>query len=122
MSTNLVYLLTMKTILVLLLGLTFSSFTFTTRNVFPNVHTATWYDTSGHPKVHREHSTAAYNNLPLHTKLVVTNLSNNKTDTVEVTDRMGNKSANRIDLSKKSFGKLANHKVGKIQVMVVPLK
>jgi rare lipoprotein A (peptidoglycan hydrolase) len=112
----------MKTILVLLLGLTFSSFTFTTRNVIPNVHTATWYDTSGHPKVHREHSTAAYNNLPLHTKLVVTNLSNNKTDTVEVTDRMGNKSANRIDLCKKSFGKLSNHKVGVIKVTIVPLK
>lgn len=111
----------MKTIF-LLLGLTFYSFTFTTRNVIPNVHTATWYDTSGHPKVHREHSTAAYNNLPLHTKLVVTNLSNKKTDTVEVTDRMSNKSTNRIDLSKKSFGKLSNHKVGVIKVTIVPLK
>jgi len=112
----------MKKIIVLLFGLTFSSFTYTTRNVNPNVHIATWYDTSGHPRVHREHSTAAYNNLPLHTKLVVTNLSNNKTDTVEVTDRMGYKSSNRIDLSKKSFGKLANHNVGKIKVSVVPLK
>ena len=111
----------MKTI-VLILGLTLSSFTLLKNDVTPTIHTATWYDTTGHPKVHREHSTAAYNNLPLHTKLVVTNLSNNKTDTVEVTDRMGNKKSNRIDLSKKSFGKLANHKVGKIQVSVVPLK
>lgn len=110
----------MRTILVLLLGFTFSSFN--TRHVIPTVHTATWYDTSGHPKVHRNHSTAAYNNLPLHTKLVVTNISNNKTDTVEVTDRMGAKSLTKIDLSKTSFGKLANHKVGKIKVTVVPLK
>jgi rare lipoprotein A (peptidoglycan hydrolase) len=35
---------------------------------------------------------------------------------------MGNKSANRIDLSKKSFGKLSNHKVGVIKVTIVPLK
>ena len=112
----------MKTI-VMIIGLTLSSFTLLKNDVTPTtIHTATWYDTTGHPKVHREHSTAAYNHLPLHTKLIVTNLSNNKSDTVEVTDRMGNRKINRIDLSKKSFGKLANHKQGVIKVSVKVLK
>jgi len=35
---------------------------------------------------------------------------------------MGNKSQNRIDLSKKSFGKLANHQVGRIRVKVIPIE
>ena len=91
-------------------------------NSKPDVHTATWYDTTGHPRVHREYSTAAYNYLPLHSKVIVVNLSNNKSDTVEITDRMGNKSQNRIDLSKKSFGKLANHQVGRIRVKVIPIE
>jgi rare lipoprotein A len=111
----------MKTI-VIFLGLTLSSFSFYKNEVTPKIHTATWYDTTGHPKVHREHSTAAYNHLPLHTKLIVTNLSNQKTDTVEVTDRMGKNSLNRIDLSKKSFGKLANHNQGVIKVSIEVLK
>jgi len=86
-----------------------------------NVHIATWYDTSGCPKVHREHSTAAYNFLPLKSRAIVINLSNNKSDTVEITDRMGKKSKNHIDLSKKSFGKLANLNSGVIRVRVIPL-
>ena len=96
-------------------------FSFTNKNEQSDVHIATWYDTHGHPKVHREHSTAAYNYLPLKTKVIVINLSNNKSDTVEITDRMGNKSRNHIDLSKKSFGKLSNHGVGKIKVRLIPL-
>jgi len=78
-------------------------------NTQPDIHTATWYDTTGHPKVHREYSTAAYNYLPLRSKAIVVNLSNNK-------------SQNRIDLSKKSFGKLANHQVGRIRVKVIPIE
>lgn len=104
-------------ILIILLWLLLISF-----NQSQDIHTATWYDTKGHPKVHREHSTAAYNFLPLHSKIIVINLSNNKSDTVEITDRMGNKSPNRIDLSKKSFGKLSKHKIGVIKVKIIPLK
>ena len=104
-------------VLIMFLSLSLISLT----NPKPDFHTATWYDTTGHPKVHREYSTAAYNYLPLHTKVIVINLSNNKSDTVEITDRMGNKSQNRIDLSKKSFGKLDNHKVGRIKVKIIPL-
>jgi len=79
--------------------------------------TATWYDTNGHPKVHREHSTAAFNLYPKGTFLVVTNLSNNKIDTVEVTDRHG-ENKNHIDLSKDSFKKIANLREGRIKVSV----
>jgi rare lipoprotein A (peptidoglycan hydrolase) len=81
------------------------------------VYTATWYDTSGHPKVHREHSTAAFNSYPRGTVLLVTNTSNGKFDTVEVTDRH-NAGVNHIDLSKKSFSKIANLKEGRIKVSI----
>lgn len=79
--------------------------------------TATWYDTNGHPKVRREHSTAAFNLYPKGTFLVVTNLSNNKVDTVEVTDRHG-ENKNHIDLSKDSFKKIASLREGRIKVSV----
>ena len=97
--------------------------------------TATWYDTTPHPIVRREHSTAAIsgnliNKLGIKignkhhekqgTLLVVTNLSNNKTDTVEATDKCA-QGPNHIDLSKKSFGKIANHKQGKINVTIKKL-
>jgi rare lipoprotein A (peptidoglycan hydrolase) len=80
--------------------------------------TATWYDTTPHPKVHREYSTAAFNLYSKGTRLLVINTMNGKTDTVVITDRMGNNKPNRIDLSKKAFGNLANHKQGKINVIV----
>jgi len=97
--------------------------------------TATWYDTTPHPIVRREHSTAAIsknliskldikignkNNNKKGTLLIVTNLSNNKTDTVEATDKCA-AGPNHIDLSKKSFGKIANHKEGKIKVTIKKL-
>jgi rare lipoprotein A (peptidoglycan hydrolase) len=95
--------------------------------------TATWYDTTPHPIVHREHSTAAISkNLIQHlgikianknqkgTLLIVANLSNNKVDTVEATDKCL-AGPNHIDLSKKAFGKIANHKQGKIQVTIKKL-
>lgn len=96
---------------------------------------ATWYDTSRHPTVHRVHSTAAISRNLIHKMgltvgnkikeiegsfLIVTNLYNNKIDTVEVTDVCGN--TNHIDLSKSSFGKLANHAQGKIIVKITELK
>lgn len=81
------------------------------------VYTATWYDTSNHPKIRREHSTAAFNGYPRGTMLLVTNTANGKSDTVEVTDRH-NAGMNHIDLSKTSFSKIANLKQGRIKVSI----
>lgn len=96
---------------------------------------ATWYDTSKHPKVYRDHSTAAVSNdliklldIKIGKKsngvvtkngsfLKVTNTSNNKIDTVEVTDICGEKSKH-IDLSLTSFEKLSKKSVGVISVKV----
>lgn len=88
---------------------------------------ATWYDmhgskTASGTKMHRDSLTAAYNSVPLHTKLMVTNPMNNKSCVVTVTDRMGNKSINRIDLSYAAFGKLANRSQGKVKVIVTVVK
>ena len=88
---------------------------------------ATWYDmhgakTASGVKMHRDSLTAAYNSVPLHTKLMVTNPINNKSCIVTVTDRMGNKTPNRIDLSYKAFGEIANRSQGKINVIVTKLK
>lgn len=80
-------------------------------------YTATWYDTSRHPKVHRPHSTAAFNEYPKGTMLVVVNKNNGKSDTVEVTDRH-HAGKYHIDLSKTSFNKIANLKQGRISVSI----
>jgi rare lipoprotein A len=87
---------------------------------------ATWYDmhgalTASGTRMHRDSLTAAYNSVPLYTKLKVTNLVNNKTCIVTVTDRMGNKTPNRIDLSYKAFGEIANHNQGRITVNIIKL-
>ena len=81
------------------------------------LYTATWYDTENHPKIRREHSTAAFNTYPRGTMLLVTNTQNGKSDTVEVTDRH-NAGINHIDLSKTSFNKIANLKQGRIKVSI----
>lgn len=81
------------------------------------LYTATWYDTENHPKIRREHSTAAFNSYPRGTMLLVTNTENGKSDTVEVTDRH-NAGINHIDLSKTSFCKIANLKQGRIKVSI----
>jgi rare lipoprotein A len=88
---------------------------------------ATWYNkhgarTSSGIKMHRDSLTAAYNSVPLHSKLKIINLSNDKICIVKVTDRMGNKSPNRIDLSYKAFGEIANHSQGRIKVVVIKIK
>jgi rare lipoprotein A len=87
---------------------------------------ATWYDmhgalTASGTRMHRDSLTAAYNSVPLYTKLKVTNLVNDKTCIVTVTDRMGNKTPNRIDLSYKAFGEIANHNQGRITVNIIKL-
>jgi rare lipoprotein A (peptidoglycan hydrolase) len=83
-------------------------------------HLATWYNTKPHPKVYREHPTAAYNLVPKGTWLLVKNLNTGDSCMVEVTDRhkMGK---NHIDLSYMAFGILAKHSSGKIKVIVKEL-
>lgn len=58
--------------------------------------------------------TAAYNYVPLGTKLKVTNIKNDKCVIVIVNDRCGIK--NRIDLSKSAFLKIAKEDKGIIKV------
>ncbi len=84
-------------------------------------HKATWYRTEG-TRVHKEHpeihGTAAYNFVPRGTRLLITNKENGKSCVVEVTDRMGHRKPNHIDLSHSAFGILSNHSYGKISVIV----
>lgn len=79
-------------------------------------HKATWYKTEG-TRVHRDYPTAAYNHVPKGTKLLVTNLVNQKTCIVEVTDRNG-MGRYHIDLSHSAFGYLEEHSRGTIKVLV----
>ena len=98
---------------------------------------ATWYNTKIHPKIYRKHSTAAVSRniitgLELkvgrinngETKdgsyLIVTCISNNKVDTVEVTDVC--QGSNKIDLCVESFEKLAKKSVGSVKVKVKKLQ
>jgi hypothetical protein len=80
-------------------------------------HNATWYDTDG-TRVHRDYPTAAYNGVPRGTKLLVKDTQSGDSCIVEVTDRMGYKGPNHIDLSHMAFGHLAKHSVGKIKVKI----
>jgi len=85
------------------------------------LYTATWYDTSPYPKVHRNYSTAAFNLYNKGDKLLVTNILNDKSDTVVITDR--HKCSNtHIDLSKTSFSKIANLTQGRIKVTIIKIK
>ncbi len=81
------------------------------------LHSATWYDTDG-TRVHRNYPTAAYNGVPRGTKLLVKDTQSGDSCIVEVTDRMGYKGPNHIDLSHMAFGHLAKHSVGKIKVKI----
>ena len=83
-------------------------------------HNATWYHTKPHPKVHREHPTAAYNLGPKGTWLLVRNISTGESCIVEVTDRHG-MGRNHIDLSHMAFGILSKHSIGRIKVIVEQL-
>lgn len=90
-------------------------------NNIPNKHhTATWYNTKPHPKVHREHPTAAYNLVPRGTWLLVRNITTGDSCLVEVTDRHG-MGKYHIDLSHMAFGVLAKHSIGRIKVIVEQL-
>ena len=114
----------MKKIKIFSLGISIFLLSFSdTKN---NECIATWYDmhgslTASGARMHRDSLTAAYNSAPLNSRLKIINLANNKSCIVKVTDRMGNKTPNRIDLSHKAFGVIANHSQGRIKVVVIKL-
>lgn len=82
---------------------------------------ATYYNTKPYPKVHRTHSTAAYYKGSKGQFFAITNLNNNKIDTVEITDCNGTHPG-KIDLKEETFHKLTgNLKIGKIPVKITKL-
>lgn len=87
------------------------------------IHSATWYNahgarTASGEKFHKDSLTAAYNFSKMHTYLKVTNVNTNESIVVRVTDRMGIKSKNHIDLSRCAFDSIANLGSGRIKVIV----
>jgi rare lipoprotein A len=94
---------------------------------YDEIHSATWYNLHGHytasgEKFHKDSLTAAYNNAKFGTYLKVTNVSNNESIIVKVTDRMGNKSANRIDLSLCAFDSISPPSAGRLKVKLEEIK
>jgi rare lipoprotein A len=88
---------------------------------------ATWYNLHGNrtasgERFHKDSLTAAYNFAKLGTYLKVTNINNEESVIVKVTDRMGNKSPNRIDLSISAFDSIANLSSGKAKVLIEVVK
>jgi rare lipoprotein A len=91
------------------------------------VHSATWYNphgakTASGERFHKDSLTAAYNFSKMHSYLIVTNVSNGLSVRVRVTDRMGNKSRNHIDLSKCAFDSIGNPNSGRLKVTVEEIK
>jgi rare lipoprotein A len=87
---------------------------------------ATWYQAHGSKTYsgehfHRDSLTAAYY-TKMGTYLRVTNKNNGKSVIVRVTDRMGSKTKNKIDLSKKAFEEIANINSGRVRVIVEVIK
>ena len=78
---------------------------------------ASWYETKG-TRVHRNYPTAAMNNVPLFSKIKVTNPKNGKSCIVTITDRMHRRLVNNIDLSRMAFGLIENHKRGVCYVKI----
>ena len=67
--------------------------------------------------------TCACRLYPLNTKLKITNIHNNKSVVVKVTDRIGKRFAlTRIDLSKAAFNKIADLQQGIIPISVEVIK
>lgn len=92
-----------------------------------NLHTATWYDLTGRKtasgdRFHRDSMTAAYNYSKLGKLLLITNVENDKFIIIKVTDRMGYKGKNHIDLSKGAFDSIGDLSSGRIRVVVEELK
>jgi len=94
---------------------------------YDEIHSATWYNLHGHSTAsgemfHKDSLTAAYNNAKFGTYLKVTNLVNNESIVVKVTDRMGNKSPNRIDLSLCAFDSISSPSSGRLKVKLEEIK
>ncbi len=94
---------------------------------FDYIHSATWYNLNGHytasgEKFYKDSLTAAYNNSEFGTYLKVTNIDNNESVVVKVTDRMGNKSPNIIDLSLSAFDSISNLSTGRLRVKIEKIK
>lgn len=88
---------------------------------YDEIYSATWYNLHGHYTAsgevfHKDSLTAAYNNAKFGTYIKVTNLSNNESIIVKVTDRMGNKTPNRIDLSLCAFDSISSPSAGRLKV------
>ncbi len=91
--------------MILILAITNLSITVSTKDETKHCK-ATYYDTKGHPIVHRSFPTAAYYHWKyLNMKLVITNTKNNVVDTVVVTDRHG-MGTKHVDLSHLAFDRL----------------
>ena len=91
------------------------------------IHTATWYNphgarTASGSRFHKDSLTAAYNFSKMGSYLRVININDSSLVIVKVTDRMGNKSKNHIDLSKCAFDSIGNPKTGRIRVIVEEIK
>jgi rare lipoprotein A len=87
------------------------------------IHSATWYNphgarTASGLRFHKDSLTCAYNFSKMHSLLKVTNVNTNEVIIVKVTDRMGNKTSNHIDLSKCAFDSIGNPSSGRIKVIV----
>ena len=90
-------------------------------------HCATWYNLHGHRTAsgevfHRDSLTAAYNFAKFGAYLKVTNVKNKESVIVKVTDRMGNKTVNRIDLSISAFDSIAPTSTGRLIVTIEEIK
>jgi rare lipoprotein A len=111
----------MKSLLILsIIGISFTK-------TNPTKCIATWYNmhgakTASGQRIHRDSLTAAYNYAPFGTRIKVTNLSNGKSCTVKITDRIGVKEEGKIDLSYAAFGSIAKHSEGKIRVEIEFIK
>jgi 3D (Asp-Asp-Asp) domain-containing protein len=91
------------------------------------IHSATWYNmhgsmTASGQRFHKDSLTAAYNFSKLGTYLRVTNIYDQQSVIVKVTDRMGYKGSNHIDLSKCAFDSIGNPKSGRIKVTIEEIK
>lgn len=94
---------------------------------FDDIHSATWYNAHGSytasgERFHKDSLTAAYNSAKFGTYLKVTNVENDEYIIVKVTDRMGNKSANKIDLSLCAFDSIASPSEGRLKVRLEEVK
>ncbi len=92
-----------------------------------SVHSATWYNPHGARTAsgnifHKDSLTAAYNFCKMGSYLKVTNIDDSSSIIVKVTDRMGYKGSNHIDLSKCAFDSIGNPKSGRIRVIVEEVK